>query len=68
MKEATGEVSMTVIVVVAIAIIGGILAALWPSIKGTITNAWSNSGESSCTANGGSWDCDATSCTCNGLK
>lgn len=40
MKEATGEVSMTVIVIVAVAVIGGILAALWPSIKDKITDAW----------------------------
>ena len=30
MKEATGEVSMTVITLVAIAVIGGILVAFWP--------------------------------------
>ena len=29
MKEATGEVSMTVIVIVAVAVIGGILALFW---------------------------------------
>ena len=43
MKEATGEVSMTVITLVAIAIIGGILAAMWPTIKNTISNLWSAS-------------------------
>ena len=51
MKEATGEVSMTVIVIVAVAVIGGILAAMWPTIKNTITNTWGNTGESACTAN-----------------
>ncbi len=40
MKEATGEVSMTVITLVAIAVIGGILALMWPQIKGTITGLW----------------------------
>lgn len=68
MKEATGEVSMTVIVVVAIAIIGGILAVMWPRIKGTIENAWGNSGQSSCEASGGSWTCDTSSCKCEGLN
>ena len=38
MKEATGEVSMTVIVIVAVAVIGAILAAMWPKLKGTIEN------------------------------
>ena len=40
MKEATGEVSMTVITLVAIAVIGGILAMMWPSIKTKITTLW----------------------------
>ena len=40
MKEATGEVSMTVVTLVAIAVIGGILAMMWPNIKATITNLW----------------------------
>ena len=68
MKEATGEVSMTVIVVVAVAIIGGILAVMWPRIKGTIENAWGNSGQSSCEASGGTWECGASSCECTGLN
>ena len=40
MKEATGEVSMTVITLVAIAVIGAILAALWPTIKNRISGLW----------------------------
>ena len=40
MKEATGEVSMTVITLVAIAVIGGILALMWPQIKGRISGLW----------------------------
>ena len=40
MKEATGEVSMTVITLVAIAVIGAILAFLWPTIKNAINNLW----------------------------
>ena len=43
MKEATGEVSMTVITLVAIAVIGAILALMWPKIQTTISNLW-NSG------------------------
>ena len=67
MKEATGEVSMTVIVVVAVAIIGGILAIMWPRIKGTIENAWGNSGQSSCEASGGTWERDTNKCICKNI-
>ena len=40
MKEATGEVSMTVITLVAIGVIGAILAIMWPKIQNTITGLW----------------------------
>lgn len=40
MKEATGEVSMTVITLVAIAVIGAILAFMWPTIKESISGLW----------------------------
>ncbi len=40
MKEATGEVSMTVITLVAIGVIGAILVVLWPTIQSSITNLW----------------------------
>ena len=40
MKEATGEVSMTVVTLVAIAVIGGILAFLWPQVKNRISTLW----------------------------
>ena len=40
MKEATGEVSMTVVTLVAIAVIGAILAIMWPQISKKITNLW----------------------------
>lgn len=44
MKEATGEVSMTVITIAAIAVIGGILAFFWDDIKDYIGDAFSPSG------------------------
>lgn len=44
MKEATGEVSMTVVTLVAIAVIGAILAFMWPTIQNKITGLW-GSGE-----------------------
>ena len=46
MKESTGEVSMTVVTLVAIAIIGAILATQWGNIQNRITGLW-NRGESS---------------------
>ena len=40
MKEATWEVSMTVITLVAIAVLGGILVAFWPQIRNKIGSLW----------------------------
>lgn len=40
MKEATGEVSMTVVTLVAIGVIGAILAFMWPTIQNSIQNLW----------------------------
>lgn len=40
MKEATGEVSMTVVTLVAIGVIGAILAVFWNPIKEKIQNLW----------------------------
>ena len=40
MKEATGEVSMTVVTLVAIAVIGGILAIMCCPITNSITGLW----------------------------
>ena len=42
MKEATGEVSMTVVTLVAIAVIGAILATQWDTIKDKIGDLWVN--------------------------
>ena len=40
MKEASGELNMTLITIVAIAALAGILAAFWPNIKNTINAKW----------------------------
>ena len=40
MKEATGEVSMTVVTLVAVGVIGAILALFWPQIQEKITGLW----------------------------
>ena len=54
MKEATGEVSMTVVTLVAIAVIAGILAFMWKPIKAKISNLWGDDAQK-CEA-GKSWD------------
>lgn len=59
MKEATGEVSMTMITIVAVAVIGGILALLWPQIQNWINGAFNNAGTNTCPA-GTTWN--GTSC------
>ena len=58
MKEATGEVSMTVITLVAIAVIGAIIAVMWPSISSKIEGLWDTSGttQESCEAAGHTWN------------
>lgn len=64
MKEATGEVSMTVIVIVAVAVIGGILAVMWPKLRGTIEKGWQNTGKEACESGEGTWICTKTGCSC----
>ena len=48
MKEATGELNMTVITIVAIAVIGGIMALMWGPITDWINNAFNNSSDAAC--------------------
>jgi len=46
MKEASGELNMTLITIVAIAAIAGLFAFLWPTIKKNIIDKWNGtSGE-----------------------
>ena len=52
MKEATGEVSMTVVTLVAIAVIAAIVAAMWPQINNRINRLWSSDNCSSYNADG----------------
>jgi hypothetical protein len=65
MKEATGEVSMTVITLVAIAVVGGIIALMWPTIQEKIEGLWNNDAGTAteCAEQGGVWKngaCDYT--------
>lgn len=52
MKEATGELNMTVVTIVAIAAILAFFWAFWPKIKDQISNQWDNAtvGENGSTA------------------
>lgn len=45
MKEATGEVSMTMITIVAVAVIGGILALMWDPITEWIQDSFGGAAE-----------------------
>lgn len=59
MKEATGELNMTVVTVVAIAAVAAFFYAfVWPSIKSNITSATKCANAT----------CDSTSCTTSGSK
>ncbi len=42
MKEASGETSMTLITIIAVAAIGGLIYALYPTIEKTIKEKWSS--------------------------
>ena len=61
MKEATGELNMTIITVVAIAAISGLfILVIWPMIKGGIT------GSTRCASSYGCGTCTNGSTTCAG--
>lgn len=62
MKEATGEVSMTVIVIVAVSVIGGILAIFWKPIKISIASAFAGTQEA-CKAIADSFKDNKISCS-----
>ena len=40
MKEATGELNMTVVTIIAIGAIIAFFWFMWPTIRGAITNTW----------------------------
>lgn len=45
MKEASGELSMTVVTIIAVALILGLLYLLWPTIQNKITDQFNNATE-----------------------
>lgn len=42
MKEATGELNMTVVTIIAIGAIIAFFWVMWPQIKNTIGNTWNS--------------------------
>ena len=54
MKEATGELNMTVVTIVAIAVIAGIMALMWPKITNWINNSFGGAADAGCPA-GKTW-------------
>lgn len=48
MKEATGELNMTVVTIIAIGAIIALFWFMWPTIKNTITNTWNNTAGTQC--------------------
>lgn len=59
MKEATGELNMTVVTVVAIAAVAAFFYAfIWPSIKTNILNSTKCSSAINCNCSGNTCNCD----------
>lgn len=57
MKEATGELNMTVVTIIAIGAIVAFFWVMWPQIQETITGQWDNI--SGCVDNNGDGQCDS---------
>lgn len=68
MKEATGELNMTVVTVVAIAAVAAFFYAfVWPSIKSSITSA-TKCANAMCPASCGTTGDEKSVCTCTYMK
>lgn len=67
MKEASGELSMTAVAVVAIAAVGVLFTTLiWPSIKGQLLGSAKCSSAFNCTnTEAGTEACTGQKCYCN---
>ena len=70
MKEATGELNMTVITVVAIAAVGAFFYAfIWPTIQTnlTLSNACSSAGDNDYNDPENGVECKSRVCTCTSV-
>lgn len=52
MKEATGELNMTVVTIIAIGAIIAFFWVMWPNITNTINGMWKSIGGETSTTNG----------------
>ncbi|MDD6224535.1 MAG: hypothetical protein PUB18_06025 [bacterium] len=55
MKEATGELNMTLITIIAVGAILGILWFLWPTIQDTIEETWNTASDQNRCPQGQTW-------------
>lgn len=58
MKEATGELNMTVVTIIAIGAIIAFFWFMWPQIKNTISRQWNNVGSQECVDKDKDGNCD----------
>ena len=58
MKEATGELNMTVVTIIAIGAIIAFFWFMWPQIKNTIAGQWNNVGNQNCVDSNRDGECD----------
>lgn len=58
MKEATGELNMTVVTIIAIGAIIVFFWFMWPSIKNTISGQWDNVTSQECLDENKDGNCD----------
>lgn len=60
MKEASGELSMTVVTIIAIALILGLLYLMWPTINNKIQDTFTNATTQKCyDSNGNKKECES---------
>ena len=46
MREATGELNMTIVTIVMIGVIAAFFALFWPTIRDSIQNTWNDNATS----------------------
>ncbi len=56
MKEASGELNMTLVTIIAVAAIAGIFTLLLPMIRNSINDKWNDSNKAIQIPNGGAGD------------
>lgn len=60
MKEATGELNMTVVTIIAIGAVIAFFWVMWPNIQNTINNTWN--GASTQCPEGKTWNATTAKC------